>query len=116
LLAAGECDGILGEGGDRHLVRGIVRKREIVLTDQDNAQQTTRTRDVFRVVVKLLFPDGTLRVIGDQAPSVSAEPDGGNTVEDLDGVLGVAPATVEPGDEDVEINTLTGRRRRSFDL
>lgn len=116
LLAAGECDGILGEGGDRHLVRGNVRKREIVLTDHDNGQQTTRTRDVFRVVVKLLFPDGTLRVIGDQAPSASAEPDAGDVVESLDGVLGVAPATLEPEDEDVEINTLTGRRRRSFDL
>ena len=115
LLAAGECDGILGEGGDRHLVRGIVRKRQLVLTDHDNGQQTTRTRDVFRVVVKLLFPDGTLRVIGDQAPPVSAEPDSSAAVESLDTVLG-APAALEPAEEDVEINTLTGRRRRSFDL
>src|SRR5436309_625997 len=116
LLAAGECDGILSEGADRHLVRGIVRKREIVLIDDDNGQQTTRTRDVFRVVVKLLFPDGTLRVIGDQAPSVNAEPEAGNAVESFDGVLGVAPITLEPAGDNVEINTLTGRRRRSLDL
>ena len=116
LLAAGECDGILGEGVDRHLVRGIVRKREIVLTDDDNGQQTTRTRDVFRVVVKLLFPDGTLRVIGDQAPLVSAEIGSADTVENLGDVLGVAPAALESDDEEVEINALTGRRRRSFDI
>jgi len=115
LLAAGECDGILGEGDDRHLVRGIVRKREIVLTDDDGGQQTTRTRDVFRVVVKLLFPDGTLRVIGDQAPSVSMEPDAGDAVEGLDTVLG-GPITLDPPEEDVELNALTGRRRRSFDV
>jgi hypothetical protein len=116
LLAAGECDGIVGEGADRHLVRGIVRKREIVLTDDDNGQQTTRTRDVFRVVVKLLFPDGTLRVIGDEVPPVSTELESADTVETLDGALGVASATFEAADEDAEINTLTGRRRRSFDL
>lgn len=116
LLAAGECDGILGEGGDRHLVRGIVRKREIVLTDDDNGRHTTRTRDVFRVVVKLLFPDGTLRVIGDEVPSVSVEPESTETVENLDGALGVTSMTLEAADEDGEINTLTGRRRRSFDL
>lgn len=116
LLAAGECDGILSEGADRHLVRGIVRKREIVLTDHDNGQQTTRTRDVFRVIVKLLFLDGTLRVIGDQAPPVSAEPDAGDAAESLEGALGGAPATLELEDEHLEINTLTGRRRRSFDL
>jgi hypothetical protein len=116
LLAAGECDGILGEGADRHLVRGIVRKREIVLTDDDNGQQTTRTRDVFRVVVKLLFPDGTLRVIGDQAPAASTEPDDADGVVSLEEVLGEAPTTLEPADEDVEVNTLTGRRRRAFDI
>jgi len=116
LLAAGECDGILGEGADRHLVRGIVRKRAIVLTNHDDGQQTTRTRDAFHVVVKLLFPDGTLRVIGDQAQSGSAEADSGDTVESLDPVLGGASDLVEPGEEDAEINALSGRRRRSFDI
>lgn len=116
LLAAGECDGILGEGANRHLVRGIVRKRAIVLTDHDNGQQTTRTRDAFRVVAKLLFPDGTLRVIGDEAPSASAEPGTSDTVESLDEVLAPAPGDLAPVDEDVEFNSLTGRRRRSFDL
>jgi hypothetical protein len=116
LLAAGECDGVLGEGADRHLVRGIVRKRAIVLTNHDDGQQTTRTRDAFHVVVKLLFPDGTLRVIGDQAQSGSAEADSGDTVESLDPVLGGASDLVEPGEEDAEINALSGRRRRSFDI
>ncbi|MGH7307390.1 MAG: DUF6094 domain-containing protein [Candidatus Rokuibacteriota bacterium] len=115
LLAAGECDGILGQGRGRHLVRGIVRKRDIVLTDNDGGQQTTRTRDVFRVVVKLLFPDGTLRVIGDQAPSVSMEPDAGDAVEGLNTALG-GSITLDPPEEDVELNALTGRRRRSFDV
>jgi uncharacterized methyltransferase DUF6094 len=117
LLAAGECDGIVGEGDDRHLVRGIVRKREIVLTEYDvDGRQTTRTRDVFRVVVKLLFPDGTLRVIGDQAPAVTTESESADTVVDLDEALGVAPAALESADETVEMNALTGRRRRAFDL
>jgi hypothetical protein len=116
LLAAGECDGIVGESEDRHLVRGIVRKREIVLTEYDDGRQTTRTRDVFRVVVKLLFPDGTLRVIGDQAPAVNTESESANTIEALDEALVVAPATLESVDDTVEINALTGRRRRAFDL
>lgn len=116
LLAAGECDGILGEGEDRHLVRGIVRKREVVLTEYDNGRQTTRTRDVFRVVVKLLFPDGTLRIIGDQAPPPNTENESADTGDDLDEALGVAPAILDSADETVEVNALTGRRRRAFDL
>jgi hypothetical protein len=116
LLAAGECDGILGEGADRHLVRGIVRKRQIVLADDDSGQQTTRTRDVFRVVVKLLFPDGTLRVIGDQAPSVGADVESTDAVANLDDALAITAVDRGPEEEDVEINALTGRRRRSFDL
>jgi len=66
--------------------------------------------------VKLLFPDGTLRVIGDQAPLVSAEIGSADTIENLGDVLGVAPAALESDDEEVEINALTGRRRRSFDI
>jgi hypothetical protein len=116
LLATGECDGIVGEGQDRHLVHGMVRKREIVLTEYDDGRQTTRTRDVFRVVVKLLFPDGTLRVIGDQTPPVGPGSETADIVEDLDEALGVAPTTLESVDETVEINALTGRRRRAFDL
>jgi hypothetical protein len=116
LLAAGECDGILGEGTDRHLVRGIVRKRQIVLADDDSSQQTTRTRDVFRVVVKLLFPDGTLRVIGDPAPPVGADVESTDAVANLDDALAITAMIPEHEDEDVEVNSLTGRRRRSFDL
>jgi len=116
LLAAGECDGIVGEGEDRHLVRGIVRKREMVLTEYDDGRQITRTRDVFRVVVKLLFPDGTLRVIGDQAPTLNTENESADTIDALDEALGVAPTVLESADETVEMNALTGRLRRAFDL
>lgn len=116
LLAAGECDGIVGEGADRHLVRGIVRKRSIVLSDYDNGEQTTRTRDVFRVVVKLLFSNGTLRVIGDQAPPASVEAEVSDTVEGSEDLPDVSAHTPESAEDGVEINTLTGRRRRSFDL
>lgn len=58
--------------------------------------------------------DGALRLIGDQAPSVIAEPDPGDAIESLDAGLDGVPAALEPAEEDVEINALTGRRRRSF--
>jgi hypothetical protein len=43
------------------------------------------------------------------------EPDAGDAVEGLDTVLG-DPITLDPPEEEVELNALTGRRRRSFDV
>lgn len=65
LLAAGELDGVIGEGPERHLVRGLVRKEQISWTEKEQGRLVEHTKDIFRIRVKLLFPDGTLRTLED---------------------------------------------------
>ena len=72
LLAAGELDGLIGEGAERHLVRGLVRKDQISWTDEEDTRTVEHTKDVFRIRVKLLFPDGTLRTLEDTGAAAGA--------------------------------------------
>ncbi len=72
LLAAGELDGLIGEGAERHLVRGLVRKDQISWTEEEDTRTVEHTKEVFRIRVKLLFPDGTLRTLEDTGAATGA--------------------------------------------
>lgn len=62
LLAGGELRGAVGEGADRHLVRGMAEKYEVVETEEgEDGEQTTRTIERIKVKVRVLFPDGTVK-------------------------------------------------------
>src|SRR5207244_4310710 len=63
LLAAGEPDGLVGEGEERHLVRGIIEKVELESADYEDGAMSRRTREAFSVKVKALFPNGVIRLI-----------------------------------------------------
>lgn len=117
LLAAGALDGLVGEDGDRHLVRGIVRKAAGTTTEEDGRGRTVhRTRERHQLVVKLLFPDGTLRVLSAEppAPELPPIPEPETATDDTLPVPAVpaAPAAA-PG---APLSPLTGRRRRALDL
>lgn len=60
LLAAGHLDGTVGEGGDRHLVRGSVEKTVLPVEAEDDRGHELH---VHRPVVSLLLPGGTLKVL-----------------------------------------------------
>lgn len=60
LLAAGHLDGAVGEGGDRHLVRGAVEKTVLPVEAEDNRGHELH---VHRPVVSVLLPGGTLKVL-----------------------------------------------------
>jgi len=72
LLAAGELDGLIGEGTERHLVRGLVRKDQLSWTEEEDTRTVEHTKEVFRIRVKLLFPDGTLRTLEDSGAAAGA--------------------------------------------
>lgn len=117
LLAAGALDGLVGEDGDRHLVRGMVRKAAATTTEEDGRGRTVhRTRERHQLVVKLLFPDGTLRVLSAEppAPELPPIPEPETAPDDTRAVPAVpaAPAAA-PG---APLSPLTGRRRRALDL
>ncbi len=61
LLASGCLDGVVGEGDDRHIVRGKVEK--IVHTTQEYEGDVVieRSVDSYKVSVKVLTPDGEIR-------------------------------------------------------
>lgn len=81
LLAAGDLDGVIGEGPERHLVRGLVRKEQITWTEQEADREVEHTKDVFRIRLKLLFPDGALRTLED-APAPAPTEDTPAPAED----------------------------------
>lgn len=117
LLAAGELDGLMGEDGDRHLVHGIVRKAATTTTEEDDRGRTVhRTRERHQVVVKLLFPDGTLRVLSAEAPATALptvpEPEATPEAAIPVPAVSAAPAAAP----DAPRSPLTGRRRRALDL
>jgi hypothetical protein len=60
LLAAGHLDGAVGEGGDRHLVRGAVEKTVLPVEAEDNRGHELH---VHRPMVSVLLPGGTLKVL-----------------------------------------------------
>lgn len=91
LLAAGELDGIIGAGPERHLVRGLVRKDQISWTEEEKDRIVEHTKDVFRIRVKLLFPDGALRILEDTSAAAgptaqprAEEPQSPSTEADLE--------------------------------
>ena len=64
LLAAGELDGVVGKGRDRHVVRGYVRKATDTSQDEDEkGNQTIRETERFEVQIKTLSKDGKIRVL-----------------------------------------------------
>ena len=64
LLAAGKLDGVHGSGPDLHIVRGTVRKHEsTAVSVNDDGSTETRVTESFRVAIKMLTPDGTIRVL-----------------------------------------------------
>ncbi len=64
LLAAGELDGVVGKGKDRHIVRGYVKKTVDTSQDADEQGNTTiRETERFEVQIKTLSRDGEVRVL-----------------------------------------------------
>ncbi len=64
LLAAGELDGVVGKGRDRHVVRGYVKKTTDTTQDEDEkGNQTIRETERFEVQIKTLSKDGEIRVL-----------------------------------------------------
>lgn len=64
LLASGSCDGLVGEGEEKHLVKGHIRKTKKITTECEERGEevvtVTKERDQFNVIVRLLKQDGTL--------------------------------------------------------
>ena len=63
LLASGCLDGVVGEGEDRHLVRGKVEK--ITHTEQEYQGDVLVERELerYRVSVKVLTRDGEIKYL-----------------------------------------------------
>ncbi len=63
LLASGKLDGVVGEGTDRHLVRGAVEK--VATKTEEAADDSTiiREKERFRVSIKILTLSGEIRVL-----------------------------------------------------
>ncbi len=64
LLAAGELDGVVGKGRDRHVVRGYVKKTTDTTREEDaRGNETVRETERFEVQIKTLSRDGEVRVL-----------------------------------------------------
>ncbi len=64
LLAAGELDGVVGTGRNRHVVRGYVKKTVDTSQDEDEKGNTTiRGTERFEVCIKTLSKDGEIQVL-----------------------------------------------------
>ncbi len=64
LLAAGELDGVVGKGKDRHVVRGYVKKTVDTTQDEDDrGNQTIRETERFEVQIKTLSKSGEIKVL-----------------------------------------------------
>jgi hypothetical protein len=67
MLAAGVLDGVMGSNGDSHVVKGKVRKNartsvsEEINPDTGGTVTTSRQLDEYRVTIKVLERDGTIR-------------------------------------------------------
>ncbi len=64
LLAAGELDGVVGRGKNRHIVRGHVTKT-VRTTHEANERgdELIRETEQFQVQIKMLTRDGEMRVL-----------------------------------------------------
>ena len=76
-------------------MRGLVRKDQISWTDEEDTRTVEHTKDVFRIRVKLLFPDGTLR-----------------TLEDSGAAAGAATAEFPPAPDQERSVSLRGKKNR----
>ena len=64
VLASGGLDGVVGKGGNRHLVRGRVIKNDITEEEKDkNGNVTTTVTESFAVHINTLLPDGTFNTL-----------------------------------------------------
>jgi len=63
MLANGCLDGVVGEGTDRHVVKGKVQK--VVIRHEEQSQGTTEIRelDQYQVSIKVLTTDGEIRAL-----------------------------------------------------
>jgi len=63
MLATGSLDGVVGEGDDRHVVKGRVQK--VVTKHQEQHENGYQEREVdrYQVSVKILTVDGAIRVL-----------------------------------------------------
>jgi len=63
MLANGCLDGVVGEGADRHVVKGKVQK--VVIKHEEQSQGTTEIRelDQYQVSIKVLTTDGEIRAL-----------------------------------------------------
>jgi hypothetical protein len=64
MLAAGRLRGLIGNGGSRHLVVGKpVRTKERVEEVDEDGNQIIREKHSFKVVIKVLTPEGKIRLL-----------------------------------------------------
>jgi hypothetical protein len=61
LLASGCLDGVIGEGDDRHVVRGKVQKVSHIEQDYEGEVLVQREVEQYRVSIKVLTADGQIR-------------------------------------------------------
>ena len=63
MLANGCLDGVVGDGADRHVVKGKVQK--VVIRHEEQSQGTTEIRelDQYQVSIKVLTMDGEIRAL-----------------------------------------------------
>jgi methylase of polypeptide subunit release factors len=64
LLAAGMLDGVVGEGDQRHIACGLVRKTVTTTTEiNDDGAEVTRDTEHFQVAIKVLDQDGEIQTL-----------------------------------------------------
>ena len=63
LLASGYLDGVVGKGGDLHVVKGRVHKEVKETTERTENEVTVKKTDVIRISVKVLLPDGEIKTL-----------------------------------------------------
>ena len=64
LLAAGQLDGVVGEGEDRHVVRGKVEKHLHTYEEIEGGRRVERQVERYQVSLKVLTRDGQIRTLG----------------------------------------------------
>ena len=63
LLASGYLDGVVGKGGDLHIVKGRVHKEVKETTERTESEVTVKKTDVIKISVKILLPDGEIKTL-----------------------------------------------------
>lgn len=63
MLANGKLDGVVGEGQDKHVVKGKVQKIVIKHQEQNEGKIEEREIDQYQVSIKVLTMDGEIRAL-----------------------------------------------------